>query len=61
MMLNLPSYSQDYWNKGNPMSVLGWSHYYQFWAYPNDLEISRLEYKLDKAKLISNTPKGIHS
>jgi hypothetical protein len=31
------------------MTVEGWSHYYDFWAYPDDLKMSRLEYELDKA------------
>ena len=38
------------------MSVLGWAHYYEFWAYPGDLEIASLDYDLDKAKVISQKP-----
>ena len=41
------------------MSVLGWAHYYEFWAYPGDLEIASLDYDLDKAKVISQKPIGV--
>ena len=41
------------------MSVLGWAHYYEFWAYPGDLEIDKLEYDLDKAKIVSQKPRGV--
>jgi len=36
IMLNHPSFSQDEWNRGQSMSVLGWGHKMEFWVYPTE-------------------------
>lgn len=53
MMLNGYWQNQDYWNQpSNTMDVYGWHHYYEFWAYPDDLQIVSLDYDLDKAQIV---------
>jgi hypothetical protein len=33
VFLNHPSQPQSFWNEGNSMEILGWSHHFDFWAF----------------------------
>ena len=55
MMLNHNYKTQEYWNnEKNSMTFAGWTHFYEFWAYPEDLKISGIEYDLDKALVVES-------
>lgn len=34
------------------MTRSGWTHYYEFWAYPSDLKIAGLKYDLANAEVL---------
>jgi len=44
-MMNHDSYTQQQWNSGQSMSVQGWQHYFEFWAFPSkpEAEVERVE------------------
>lgn len=57
MMLNLDTKGQKYWNDPkNLMNISGWKHFYEFYAFPDDLKISGIEYDLEKALVVKQKP-----
>lgn len=59
-MLN-QGFTQKYWNNPkNKMNYNGWTHFYEFWAYPEDLKIASLDYDLTKAQVVKQNPKTVY-
>lgn len=54
IFMNHMAHDQVYWNdKSHTMSIGGWRQYLDFWAFPDDLKIEKLNYNLDEAKIES--------
>ena len=34
-MVNHSDYNQSHWNDGNSMTMQGWSHFVEFWVFPD--------------------------
>lgn len=48
MFINHPDHDQAYWNDpAHKMSLHGFAHYMEFWAYPGNLRITGLDYEMD--------------
>lgn len=41
------------------MSVAGWRHYYEFWAYPGDLHVTSWAYDIKNAKHWADAPEKL--